>query len=77
MYELRYEVETGRGDKVIQEAKCHDYEAAKAICDACDELGHRVLLNPICTDCVCLGKNCDGTINHVWTGCVRRKVRGS
>lgn len=32
-------------------------------------------LNSICLNCVNLYKNCKGTQNQVWTGCVYRKVK--
>lgn len=32
-------------------------------------------LNNICLDCVLLGKECAGTSNQVWTGCVSRKTK--
>ena len=30
-------------------------------------------MNRMCIDCKCLGVDCKGTDNNVWTGCVYRK----
>lgn len=32
------------------------------------------MLNKICENCICLGVDCRGTENQVWTGCVHRKT---
>lgn len=31
-------------------------------------------LNSMCENCLCLGKECAGTCNQVWTGCIYRKI---
>lgn len=30
-------------------------------------------MNPMCNDCIRLGKDCNGTSNPVWTGCVYKE----
>lgn len=32
-------------------------------------------LNSMCTNCLCLGKECAGTCNQVWTGCIYKKTK--
>lgn len=35
------------------------------------------MMNPICNNCAKLGKDCAGTNNQVWTGCIYRVVKES
>ena len=30
-------------------------------------------LNRMCKDCLCLGKDCNGETNHIYTGCIFKK----
>lgn len=32
------------------------------------------MLNKMCENCLCLGKDCNGTENQVWSGCIYRKT---
>jgi len=31
------------------------------------------MLNRMCNNCLCLGKDCKGSTNHTWTGCAFKK----
>ena len=33
------------------------------------------MMNPICNNCAKLGKDCAGTNNQVWTGCIYRVAK--
>lgn len=32
------------------------------------------MLNKMCESCLCLGKDCKGTENQVWSGCICKKT---
>lgn len=32
------------------------------------------MLNKMCENCLCLGNDCKGTGNQVWSGCIYRKT---
>lgn len=34
----------------------------------------RIPLNSLCTNCICLGVDCEGTVEGVYTGCIFRKL---
>lgn len=46
---------------------------AKEIFGFCEKYGLEVMYNPICLKCARKGRDCVGTKNFVWTGCVYRE----
>lgn len=48
---------------------------AKEIYDLAGKYGIEVRYNPICIGCARKGKDCTGTKNFVWTGCVYREKK--
>lgn len=32
-------------------------------------------LNPMCKDCHCFNKDCDGTHEQAWTGCIHKEIK--
>lgn len=73
MYELHYLVPTAEGFKkehVIRLATSQDY---RNFMEKCHELNYEVVLNHLCRQCEKLDVECEGTLNYVWTGCVKYK----
>ena len=74
MYILKYLVDTANGSKSEKTLKVDSYPEYKAAMGQFKKFGYTVVLNTMCKDCVHYGEDCHGEVNHVYTGCVSKKV---
>ena len=74
MYILRYLVPTASGETHEHELRLTEYEEYKGTVAMCKKLGYKFVVNSMCERCVHLGNDCHGEANHVYSGCVSRKV---
>lgn len=74
MYILRYLVPTASGGTHEHELRLNEYEEYKGTVAMCKKLGYKFVVNSMCERCIHLGNDCHGEANHVYSGCVSRKV---
>lgn len=72
MYELHYLVPTAGGGHSEKILRCHTGREFQEAIEKCKKYGYTVLLNPMCRNCKKRGQECEGTVSHVWTGCVSK-----
>lgn len=41
-------------------------------CEPVNGISHNAMLNTLCFNCARLSNDCEGTVNHNWTGCVNK-----
>jgi hypothetical protein len=75
VFELHYEYLCSAGWREEKVKRLENYEQLDDLMAECREKGWIIKENPICQDCERFPQNCPGTRNHIWTGCVNRKVR--
>ena len=73
-YEVKYLVPTASGSEKEHSLKVGSYAEYSGTINMCKKLGYKLVINPMCTRCTSLGYDCHGEANHVYTGCVGRKV---
>lgn len=73
-YEVRYMVPTAGGHSREHSLTVGSYQEYAGTINMCKKLGYKLVINPMCTRCASLGHDCHGEANHVYTGCVSRRV---
>ena len=74
MYVLKYLVDTASGNKSEKTLKVDSYPEYLAVMKQIKKFGYTVVVNSVCRNCVYYGNECPGMVNHIYTGCVKRKV---
>jgi len=73
-YEIKYRSKNVHGETIDHELHLESYVEYEGAIKACKKFHHKLIINPMCEGCLLLGKECNGEANHVYTGCVYRKV---
>ena len=73
-YEVRYLVPTAEGNQKEHSLTVGSYPEYRGTIQMCKKLGYKLVMNSMCLRCTHLGYDCHGEANHVYTGCVSRKV---
>lgn len=73
-YEVRYLVPTAEGNQKEHSLTVGSYPEYRGTIQMCKKLGYKLVMNSMCLRCTHLGDDCHGEANHVYTGCVSRKV---
>lgn len=73
-YEVRYLVPTASGSTHEHGLKLGSFHEYRGVLKMCKRLGYTLVVNSMCERCAHFKNDCHGEANHVYTGCVARKV---
>ena len=77
MFKVRYLAPTAGGGLREHQLDLDSYSEFKAFLEKSDNFGYEVVANPMCDGCIWLDCKCEGSLNHVYTGCNNKLLEGA